>query len=116
MMACGGCERTGCVYDVVVCCDVCVVVEGIAARGWETRMVRSGSVCIWYVVVEGVALDGVGCRCVLCVLVGCFRCRLQRNRIGADGGRAIGAARQYLPSLTVLEYVRSMGHAEEAKE
>ena len=68
------------------------------------------------VVVEVAALDGVGCRGVLCVLVGCLQCSLRGNKIGADGARAIGAALQYLPSLTVLSYVRSMGHAEEAEE
>jgi hypothetical protein len=37
----------------------CVVVEGIAAHGWEKGAVRScGGVYIWYVVVELVALDG----------------------------------------------------------
>jgi hypothetical protein len=54
--------------------------------------------------------------CVLCVLVGCLRCSLRVNHIGAAGATAIGAALQHLPSLTVLEYVTSMGHAEEAKE
>ncbi len=94
----------------------CVDVEGIAARGCETGVVRSGCVCLWcVVVVEVVALDGVGCRCVLCVLVGCLRCSLEGNTIGADGGMAIGAGLQYLPSLTELKYVTSMGHAEEAK-
>jgi hypothetical protein len=108
MMCCG-----------VVWCDVmcCVVVEGIAAFGWESGVVRSvGGVCLWCVVAEVVALDGVGCRGVLCVFVGCSRCSLSNNKIGDDGARAIGAALQYLPSLTVLLYVRSMGHAEEAKE
>jgi hypothetical protein len=50
------------------------------------------------------------------VLVGCLRCSLGCNYIGAAGATAIGAGLQYLPSLTQLEYVRSMGHAEEAKE
>jgi hypothetical protein len=68
------------------------------------------------VFVDVVALDGVGCRGVVSVVVGCLQCRLRCNNIGADGARAIGAGLQYLPSLTVLEYVRSMGHAEVAKE
>ncbi len=63
---------------------------------------------------------GVGWRwvpwCVVCVFVGCLRCSLSSNRIGADGARVIGAALQHLSSLTELKYVRSMGHAEEAKE
>jgi hypothetical protein len=62
---------------------------------------------------------GVGWRwmalCVLCVLVGCLRCSLGGSKIGVAGGTAIGAGLQYLPSLTVLEYVRSIGHVEEAK-
>ena len=68
------------------------------------------------VAVEVAELDGVGCRGVLFAVVGCLRCRLSMNRIGADGGAAIGAGLQHLSSLTKLEYVRSMGHAEEAKE
>ncbi len=51
----------------------------------------------------------------VCVsLVACLRYSLYGNSLGDGGGAAIGAGLQYLPSLTVLEYVRSMGHAEEA--
>ncbi len=64
----------------MTCCGVvmcCVDVEGIATCGWESGVVRSGGVCIWYiVVVEVVALDAVGwlgCRgvCCVCLLAAC---------------------------------------------
>ena len=45
----------------------CVIVEGIAARGCGTRVVRSGGVYLWYAVVEVVALDGFDVVVRVCV-------------------------------------------------
>ncbi len=68
-------------------------------------------------------LDAVGdCSCdsvVACVyvcvsFVTCLRCSLYGNSLGDGGGAAIGAGLRHLSLLTVLEYVRSVGHAEEA--
>ncbi len=99
VMACGGCERTGCGYGVVCwwCCDVCVVVEGIASRGWETGVVREVVVCIWCVVVEVVALHGLDA--VVCVVCACRLLAMQSagqpywcSRSYGDRGRSAALA------------------------
>ncbi len=44
----------------------------------------------------------VGCDCI-CV---CWPGSLGGNRLGSEGGAAIGAGLRHVPSLTTLQYVR----------